>query len=221
MFYKKTDNRTDPDLLLKLHQFTLETSLNFPGEEALLEELEVKQQELRFPAVDREVGSFLSFLTLLQKPRLVFEFGSGYGHSAFWYFQNNLFKPHEVVLTELRSDLKDHFENLSWPKAWRENCSYFNKDAFEVLENYSGIDFCLIDGQKGSYLNFLNALTPKLNSGALVIIDNAFWQGKFLDLKNNSASDQGIRQMHEELDQKSFQSCFLPISDGIILLYKK
>lgn len=188
----------------------------------LFEQLNILKEKYHFPAITNDVGSLISFLVGLTRPQNIFEMGSGYGHSCFWYFikENNFIQ--NIYLTEKRDDLIQEFNSLPWSEDQRQKISYFQGDAFEKLAKVESLDFVLIDGVKADYLNFLDACFEKLNSNAIVLIDNSFWRGSFLDenmLQKKSALH--IKQLHDYLKQNTqFTSVFLPYRDGVSLLRK-
>lgn len=199
-------------------------SLN-PEEEELLKTLEQYEKELNFPAVKKDVGSLLNFLTSFTSPKNIFEFGSGYGHSAFWYLQANAQSIESIHLTEKRDDLEEVFETLPWPKHWREKLCYHQGDAFESLESLDEkllFDLVLVDGVKAQYQTFLKTIHSRLSQNSIVVVDNCFWKGRFLDDKElHKTSPKAIKELHEWLKkQELYRVSFLPISDGIFLLKK-
>lgn len=205
-----------------LHNYSHEqTFAKFPSHlNELYQKLDNTRRELGFPAVNRDVAQLMRMLSKLLKIRTIFEFGSGYGHSAFWYFLDN---PHieKIFLTEKNFNLKSHFDSMPWPDAWKSKIDYFQGDAFERLEQIDKFDFVLIDGLKGKYLDFLKAVEGKLSQNGIAVIDNAYWRGSFLDedvsAKNNSA--KAIKELHKYIEQSDFWTAtFIPYTDGVILL---
>lgn len=222
MKFKKPCHFNDqPDLLTLIHEYSVNCDINSSKLTALLNELEIIQQQYRFPAVDPDVGKFLSFLVGLTKPKIIFEFGSGYGHSAFWYFENG-FLPEKVYLTEKRDDLESVFQKINWPKKWKQRMEYHQGDAFDKFKSIKNqsVDLLLLDGQKAQYLDFLNnALEEKLSDSGAIVIDNAFWRGEFLDSNSKkNRSNQAIAELHDFIGKSGLNKSFLPVSDGLILL---
>ena len=193
------------------------------SEKELLDKLEAYEKELNFPAVKKDVGSLLNFLTTLKNPKNIFEFGSGYGHSAFWYLQANSQQLQSIHLTEKRDDLEAVFHELPWPSDWKSKLVYHQGDAFESLEKIeTDFDLVLVDGVKAQYQTFLKTIHQRLKPGAIVIVDNCFWKGRFLDEKElHKTSPKAIKELHLWLkSQDLYRVSFLPISDGIFLLRK-
>lgn len=214
-------------------EFNYQTLTNFSKEApylslseeelSLLNHLEQIQTKLNFPAINRDVGSFINFMMNFLKPKTIFEMGSGYGHSSFWYFAKNCPMPESVHLTEKRDDLTEQFENIHWPALWRDKIFYEQADAFDVLKKVDQIDFALIDGVKADYLDFLRAVYPKMSKGGVVLIDNSYWRGSFLDqeLSRTKDSARKIKELHEFIQTSPlWSSVFVPYVDGLSILMK-
>lgn len=185
----------------------------------IFKELIALKEQLNFPMVTNDVGALLSFLVSVHKPKVIFEMGSGFGGSAFWYSLNDYTFIDKIYLTEKRDDLQKHFNQISWQSEFKEKCVYHQGDAFEKLAQLDSIDFMLIDGVKGHYKEFLDKAKGRLSPGAIVVIDNSFWRGSFLDESITKTSAVKIRELHEYIKNSSdFQSIFLPFSDGVSIL---
>lgn len=194
-------------------------------EQKLYDELLKSQKRLNFPTISPSVGQFLCFITGLISPSSIFEFGSGYGHSAFWYLLAKSKNLNKVHLTEKREDLETIFNSLSWPETWKEKLSYHQGDAFKTLRflQEESFDLILVDGTKAEYQDFLLKVHPQLCSNGIVIIDNAFWKGSFLNPdQREKLSSKAIGKLHLWLKkQEIYDVSFLPISDGLFILRKK
>jgi predicted O-methyltransferase YrrM len=191
---------------------------NFGIYQNLYSELEQRRLELNFPAVRKDVGMLLSFFCSLKKPKKIFEFGSGFGMSAFYYLWGSD-QIEKIYLTEKREDLKPVFESLPWPQDWKEKIDYFNGDAFRKIEDLNNLDFVLIDGEKAFYLDFLKILLEKLSDEGIVFIDNAFLEGKILDPQKNK--ERQMLKMHEYIKDLPFDCLFLPFRDGVTIIQKR
>lgn len=208
----------------KLHSYSESLPFGIDGKRAFLYSyLNIKKQEFNFPAVTPDVGSFLKFLVSIGNFKIIFEFGSGYGHSAFWFLIGSD-AIEKIYLTEKRTDLKEAFEEAPWGDELRSKMDYFIGDAFLKLSEVSHFDLLLIDGEKASYLEFLKISENKMPKGGVVVIDNAFWRGSFLDeeLTKTKTSAKKIKELHDYIkDSKVWEPIFLPLSDGLIVLRKK
>lgn len=190
--------------------------------QSLYQDLKKLESKYHFPAIRDDIGSFINFLFQFSKPKRIFEFGSGYGQSAFWYLMNST-SIEKIILTEKRDDLIFEFNNLNWPEAWKNIIDYHQNDAFKVFETESNFDFILIDGVKADYLKFLELSYDKLNENGLVLIDNSYWRGSFLDeeMVKKKETARKIKELHTYIKESNkFQSCFIPYEDGVTLLKK-
>lgn len=189
----------------------------------LFVELNHHKNDLNFPAIHNDIGSFIQIMLGSWNPEIIFEMGSGYGHSAFWFLSgsdNNLKK---IYLTERRKDLGEIFENLPWPEHWKEKMEYHQADAFDVLDPIKHIDLALIDGVKADYLKFLKIFESKMHKDGIVLIDNSYWRGSFLNeeicLKKDSAKK--IKELHEYIKlSDQWRATFIPFKDGLTVLKK-
>ena len=207
-----------------LHQYS--ESLPYGMDEkfvSLYRALKEAEEKFHFPAVKDDVGSFLSFLSKSHGFETVFEFGSGYGQSAFWFLKNNP-KLTRIYLTEKRDDMQAVFESMPWPEDFFSRMDYYQGDAFQKVNEVDSFDLLLIDGVKADYLKFVQIAEKKLSPKGLVVIDNAFWRGSFLDqeLVEKKVSAQNMKALHDYIKASSFWDAqFLPFSDGVILLSRK
>ncbi|MEX0798616.1 MAG: class I SAM-dependent methyltransferase [Bacteriovoracaceae bacterium] len=190
----------------------------------LKEDLDLRQRQLRFPAIQNDVGSFLAFFLTTLAPKRVFEMGSGYGHSAFWHFVGANHSLERVVLTEKREDLKDVYNALAWPLNWKNRMDYWQGDAFEKLsKERESFDFFLVDGIKADYLDFIQAALKRLSPLGIIAVDNSFWRGSFLNstIRDRKKSAQKVFEMHEWIKgRQDLQAVFAPFMDGLTLIRK-
>ena len=77
-----------------------------PEIDDVLAEMEAYAAESGFPTVGPDVGAFLRFCAQTAGASSVFEFGSGFGYSAYWV-ASALPADGHVVLTEYGPDLLD------------------------------------------------------------------------------------------------------------------
>jgi predicted O-methyltransferase YrrM len=191
----------------------------------LKRELEALRGKYNFPAVTSDVGSFLQFLSSIKSPQNIFEMGSGYGHSAFWYLLGSAESIEKIYLTEKRTDLIKEFNDLSWPANWRDKLDYYQGDAFKQFDELDcKFDLILIDGVKAHYLSFLEKCLAKLNPGGVVIVDNSYWRGSFLDkdVRIKKQTAQSIFDLHEWIKSNdNIVASFIPFVDGISLISNK
>ena len=97
-------------------------------------------------------------------------------------------------------------------------------DAVETLALLSAkgpFDGIFIDGNKGSYLNYLSWAEGNLKSGSLIVADNIFLGGAVWGEVNQRFSDKQIEVMREFnqclANPEHFESCLIPTSEGLFV----
>jgi predicted O-methyltransferase YrrM len=187
--------------------------------------LKAHENSLNFPAIRDDIGIFINFIFSWLKPKNIFEFGSGYGQSSFWYLLNQK-SIKNIILTEKRDDLESIFKSLEWPSLWAPKLRYVQGDAFDTFKKceIEQFDFILIDGVKADYLRFLELSKNRLSNDGLILIDNSYWRGSFLDddVVSKKLTARKIKELHDFLAQSNdFESVFIPFEDGVSLIRKK
>ncbi len=187
-------------------------------EDEVLLEMEKLGHKLNFPIVDRLVGKFLYLITKIKSPKLVVELGSGFGYSGYWFAK--ALSNGKVIL----SDYKE--ENINKAKQFFKMGNLINKaefyvgDALKIAKQYKDIDILFIDHEKSRYLEAIQTLEDNLADNALVIADNVLWDGKVLD-ENPDKQTRRIKEFTEYMfNNKNFETCIVPIRDGVLLARK-
>jgi caffeoyl-CoA O-methyltransferase len=152
-----------------------------PDGDAILEEMEGHAREESFPIVGPAVGGWLALLARAVDARRVFEFGSGFGYSAYW-FARALPADGEVVLTERDADELDLARAFFDRAGYTDRAQFEHGDALDIVERYDGpFDVVLVDNEKRRYRDAFEAVEPKLRSGSIVLADNAVTAGTVVD----------------------------------------
>jgi predicted O-methyltransferase YrrM len=92
--------------------------------------------------------------------------------------------------------------------------------ALETLERLEGqFDFVFIDADKENYVNYYEAVLPRLAERGLIAADNTLWSGRVLDGSDDSAGTRAIRAFndHVRADDRVV-SVMLTIRDGVTLI---
>ncbi|MFC7135050.1 MULTISPECIES: O-methyltransferase [Salinibaculum] len=148
-----------------------------PDRDDVLREMDRRADEEGFPTVGPAVGGWLALLARLVDARRVFEFGSGFGYSAYW-FARALPEDGEVVLTEVDADeladAREYFER----GGLADRASFEHGDAIDTVERYDGpFDVVLVDNEKPRYREAFEAVREKVSPGGVVVADNAITAG--------------------------------------------
>jgi predicted O-methyltransferase YrrM len=195
-------------------------------DEPVLLEMEAEGERRGFPIVGRTVGIVLEMLARSIGAKRVFELGSGFGYSAYW-FARAVAEGGEVHLTEFDESnivkARDYLERAGLA----DRCIFHTGDALEEFAAVPGDDgqdfdivFCDID--KHEYPAAFRAARSRIRVGGFWICDNslAIGAGSILDHPEGRTGEmiQGIRD-HDELvaADPDFIGTILPIRDGVMV----
>ena len=207
--------------------------LTGPTKDDILNEMEEHGHESGFPTVGTEVGGVLRLCARMVDASSVFEFGSGFGYSAYW-FAAALPEDGQIVLTEHDADelelAREYFDrgDMSHKAVFEQG------DALDIVEEYNGpFDVVLIDHQNYRYKDGFEAVRDKISPGGIVIADNVIVSADHLQtdelislldgesLDNVDEHTRGIADYYLSLQSDPvFETCALPVGEGITVSYK-
>jgi len=144
-----------------------------PAADEIIDEMGAQARREGFPYVGPAVGGWLAMCARFADAERVFEFGSGFGYSAYW-FARVLPVDGEVVLTEIDADELDQAREYLERGGLADRAAFEHGDAIEIVEAYDGpFDVVLIDCQKERYAEAFEAVREKVAPGGIVAADNA------------------------------------------------
>ena len=195
------------------------------GDEAI-EAMDERADREGFPTVGPAVGGWLRLLARAVDADRVFEFGSGYGYSAYW-IAPALPRDGEIVLTEIDGDeLDDARENLA-AGGYADQARFEHGDAIETVDDYEGpFDLVLIDNEKDRYVEAFEAVRDKIAPGGIVAADNAIEAGPLdfddvrglvvgEDVEANAMSAGIAEYLQTVRDDPDFETSVLPLGEGM------
>lgn len=204
-----------------------------PTPDSVIEEMDAYADDRGFPTVGPDVGGWLALLTRIIGARSIFEFGSGFGYSAYW-FARALPSDGEVVLTD-----RDP-ENLDRAHEYLDRGGYLDKvtleqgDAIEIIDQYeTSFDVVLIDNEKHRYREAFESIREQVSSGGLVIADNTMTAPPHVDFDDLVAfaeghdveMNEGTRGIATYLEtvtnDPAFETAILPLGEGVAVSHKQ
>jgi caffeoyl-CoA O-methyltransferase len=92
--------------------------------------------------------------------------------------------------------------------------------ALETIARLEGdFDFVFIDADKENYVNYYEAVLPRLSERGLIAADNTLWSGRVLDESDDSEATRAIRAFNEHVrDDRRVVSVMLTVRDGVTLI---
>jgi caffeoyl-CoA O-methyltransferase len=198
---------------------TLETRHDTP----VLLEMEKEGEERGFPIVGRLVGVTIELLARSIGAGRVFELGSGYGYSAYW-FARAVGDGGEVHCTDGDADNeRKAADYLGRAGVW-DRIRFHVGDAIDSLATVPGtFDIVYNDIDKHGYPDAWRAARERVRVGGLYICDNVLWGGHVTD--EPPAEERGpvewttaIKE-HNRLiaSDEAYLSTIVPTRDGVMV----
>jgi len=95
--------------------------------------------------------------------------------------------------------------------------------ALETIGRLEGdFDFVFIDADKPNYVNYYEAVLPRLSERGFIAADNTLWSGRVLDEQDDDEGTQAIRAFNEHVESDPrVTSVMLTVRDGVTLIRPK
>lgn len=197
-----------------------------PASDAVIEEMDAKADREGFPTVGPAVGGWLRLVARMVDADRVFEFGSGFGYSAYW-MAPAVPDDGQIVLTEIDADELVEAREFLDRGGFADQAAFEHGDAIETVEGYDGpFDVVLIDNEKHRYTEAFEAVRAKVPVGGAVVADNMIEAGPLefeevralldgADIDANEASS-GIAAYLERIgEDPAFETGLLPLGEGV------
>lgn len=201
----------DPDVAAYLRR------LCDPLDDPVLLEMEALGEQRGFPIVGRVVGATLELLARSVRARRVFEMGSGFGFSAYW-FARAVGSTGEVFLTDTdASNAAAATDFLTRARLW-DRCTFVVGDALGALSEAEG-DFDVVynDVDKEGYPAAWELARSRVAPGGLYLCDNVLWSGR-VARDDMSAATVAIRAHNEAVyADPDFAASIVPTRDGVMV----
>lgn len=202
-----------------------------PRSDRTLAEMERRASEAGVPTVGPAVGGWLQQLAGLVGAERVFEFGSGFGYSAYW-FARVIPVDGEVVLTEIDADELESARAFFDRSGYADRARFEHGDAIETVGRYDGpFDIALLDNEKHRYVEAFEAIRGKVPVGGVVVADNVI-EGPFefetlrrvlseadgVERTDGRGTDaaRGVRAYLDHVGSTdAFETTLLPLGEGL------
>lgn len=191
----------------------------------VLTDMEKLAQENNFPIVERLVGVFLENIAKMIGAKRVFEFGSGYGYSAYW-FARAVGAEGQVICSDGNAANKEKAESYLSRAGLSERVEFHSGWAQEIFNNTEGeFDICYNDVDKGDYPEVWKLARQRVRPGGLYIADNVLWHGRVAVEEYTDIVPGWTEAIleHNELvfNDPEFDSFINPTRDGVIVARRK
>lgn len=192
-----------------------------PGRPAVVVEMEREAGRSDFPIVGPHVGRLLGLLTRALGATRVFELGSGYGYSTYW-FADAVGPSGQVVHTDFAERNSRRAREYLGQLGLAERVRFEVGDALSALERERGpydVIFCDID--KAEYPDVPALALPRLRQGGMLVFDNALWYGRVAERAASDRATAAIQRLNRELHARTdVLTTILPVRDGVSVSLK-
>jgi caffeoyl-CoA O-methyltransferase len=190
-------------------------------DEPVLLEMEREGRERNFPIVGRMVGVVLELLARSIGATTVYELGSGYGYSAYW-FARAVGPDGQVYCTDGDPENAHKAESyLSRAGLWDRVEFHVGDAVTELNETEGHYDIVYCDIDKHGYPEAWQASRDRIRPGGLWICDNTLsWGGHFVPTRDGKHRDwvEGVHAMNEAVtNDPEFIGTILPIRAGVLV----
>ena len=190
-------------------------------DEPVLLEMEARAAEHGFPIVGRMVGVVLELLARSIGATRVFELGSGFGYSAYW-FSRAIGPDGEIHLTDRDPDNERLAKDFLGRAGLDRPITFHVGDSNESLKATDGqFDVVFCDVDKGSYPAAWQAARDRIRPGGLYLCDNTLGWGSASVVTGEGTPREWIDAVREHnimvTSDEEFLSTILPIREGVMV----
>ena len=164
-------------------------------------------------------GRFLELLVFAMGARRVLEIGTYSGYSSISMAAGLLADGH-IDTCEVNEQHAEVARRYIEEAGLSDRITVHLGPALETLERLDGpFDFVFIDADKENYVNYYDAVLPKLGERGLIAADNTLWSGRVLDGSDDSEGTRAITAFNEHVrGDARVVSVQLTVRDGVTLI---
>ena len=202
-----------------------------PSGDGVVAEMDAYAERTGFPTVGPAVGGWLQLLARLVEAERVFEFGSGFGYSAYW-FAGAIPADGEVICCEFDAENCERARDYLARGGFDDRTVVEQGDAFDTVERYDGpFDVVLVDNEKERYAEAFEAVREKVAPGGVVVADNAMTAGPIdfdalvelvagEEVETNEATRGVAGYLDAVREDDDFETALIPVGEGVTVSYR-
>jgi caffeoyl-CoA O-methyltransferase len=166
-------------------------------------------------------GRFLEMLVFMTGARRVLEIGMFTGYSAL-SMAAALPPDGRIVTCDIDPKAEEIARRHIEASPYADRIEVRMGPALRTIGELEGpLDLVFIDADKTNYRNYYEAALPLLADNGIIAVDNVQWSGAVLDVADDSADTQAIREFNDYVVGDSRVVCvMLTVRDGVTLIRK-
>jgi caffeoyl-CoA O-methyltransferase len=164
-------------------------------------------------------GGFLQTLVAMKEPRHILEIGMFTGYSAL-SMAAALTRRGHITTCEIEEEHAAIARRHIHASPYADCIDIRMGPALDTVRSLSGpFDMVFIDADKTNYVNYYDAVLPKLAAGGVIVADNVLWSGQVLDQGDESADTKAIRRFNDHVRGDPRVVCtMVTVRDGVMLI---
>jgi caffeoyl-CoA O-methyltransferase len=172
--------------------------------------------------VGRLEGQFLAFLVRSTGARRVLELGTFTGYSSISMAQA-LPDGGSIVSCDVNEETTAIARRYAEEAGVVDRIEYRLGPAIETLAGLDGpFDLIFIDADKVGYVDYYEAVLPKLADGGLILADNTLASGRVVDEAEDGGMTAAIQRFNEHVrDDDRVESVMLTVRDGVTMIRRR
>jgi caffeoyl-CoA O-methyltransferase len=170
----------------------------------------------------RVEGRFLELLVYASGARRVLELGTYSGYSAL-SMAAGLPRDGHIDTCEVEERHADVARRYIEQSPYSDRITVHLGPALETIERLEGeFDLVFIDADKPNYVNYYEAVLPRLGERGFIAADNTLWSGRVLGDSDHDEGTEAIRAFNEHIrSDERVTSVMLTVRDGVTLIRPK
>ncbi len=181
------------------------------------------REKTQFPEmmVGEVEGRFLEFLVSLMRARCVLELGTFTGYSSL-SMARGLPEGGRIISCDVNQETTAIAKGYAEEAGLADRIEYRLGPGLETIAQLDGpFDLVFIDADKTGYLDYYEAVLPKLADDGLIVADNALQSGRVVD-GDGGESTRAIAEFNDHVRNDSRVECvLLTVRDGMLLARKR
>ena len=164
-------------------------------------------------------GRFLQCLVFATGPKRVLELGTYSGYSAI-SMAGALPAGGRIDTCEVDEQHAGIARRYIEEAGFSDRITIHLGPALETIGRLEGaFDFVFVDADKENYVNYYEAVLPRLSERGLIAVDNTLWSGRVLDETDDSVGTAAIRAFNDHVRHDDrVVSVMLTVRDGVTLI---
>jgi predicted O-methyltransferase YrrM len=169
-------------------------------------------------------GQLLTLLTRLADARLAVEVGTFTGYSSLC-IARGLADGGRLICCDVNEEWTA-LARRAWARAGLDDRIDLRiapaVETLAALPEDTAVDLAFIDADKPGYLDYWNALVPRVRPGGILLADNVLWSGEIADPQRTDPDTEALRGFNDAVAADDrVEVAILPAFDGLTIARKR